>query len=195
VRERLLASATPGCTVVVVDLTGAQNPSDAGTNLAFTLAETCRVRLLLPGATSGFADHVRSTLRLSRSLEPGVYRSGGMPELEVVLRDESALPSTPGWPADQPSRDGQTMTVVAMPPTATRSDCLAAARRGDLVILVVARSRTTSTAITRMVEDLAEMGKSVHGSVLVDRQRSLEIQPLKSRPVLARIRRMEGAKG
>lgn len=179
-RERLLATLDEGSNLVVVDLTTEGEPSDVGVNLAVVMAEGRRpVRLILPQHHGGqFVSHVRTALGLSvkrRSDGRVVYASKRVGSLSVVV-------STGGAKDDEPSASALAsllsertedclMTVIALPPNASRSLRLSAGRLGHSIILVANRHGTSGTAVRELSAELAAIGATVHGSVLVPKDR------------------------
>jgi capsular polysaccharide biosynthesis protein len=155
VREQIAALSLERPVITVVDLTRQSEPSDLAANLAVSFAETGReVDLLLPGHTDDF---VR---RLAQALEAGAARPGGTGPLAGPV-----LTVTPSTAAR--AGGGSKVTLVMLPPEASRSVTLAAARWSHTAVFVVRRRRTRSAQLGSVSSDLRAMHASVVGTVMV----------------------------
>lgn len=181
-RERLLAAVPEGANLVVADLTKGNHPSDVAVNLAIALTEGQRlVRLVLPQHNvSEFVERIVTTLDLAidkRSPLGNTYLSRRIGTLHVVVSSGGAGDQEPfatDLGALLANHDvDYFMTVVALPPDASRSLRLSAGRLAQSIILVANRRGTTTMAVRDLSEELAAVGATVHGSVLVPKHRSL----------------------
>ncbi|CUR55115.1 hypothetical protein NOCA2230035 [metagenome] len=179
-RERLLAALPAEAQILAVaDLTPGSTPSDVAVNLAAAFAGTGRkVNLAMPDVDPDFLAAVIKAFDLKPVNDSSGVRSYQNTLLTVIVPVSGALPLEAGEafvarsladPAHLPD-----LTLIALPPNAERSQLLAAGRLGHSLILVVAKGGTTRKRVERLAEELAAVGATVHGTVLVPRGRRLE---------------------
>ncbi|MGC4110228.1 MAG: hypothetical protein QM747_07345 [Nocardioides sp.] len=185
-RERLLATITPGGNLVVMDLVVRDRPSDIAVNLALSMVERGDpVRLVLPDYTDAHMRLIERVLDLEpdgTTSDASTYSSRLAPGLVVIATREDLALGAPGARLGNilsTSRQSGLTTLVAMPPTAPRSLWLTAGRLGHSIILVAARRETRVRAVRQLVEELQAVGAVIHGSVLVPRRRSVDMKAAK----------------
>ncbi|MBZ5739735.1 Wzz/FepE/Etk N-terminal domain-containing protein [Nocardioides mangrovi] len=154
--ERLLAARghEPGATTVV-DLTTGEHPTVA-VNLALGLAASVTGPVLVVLA--------EGEARLAAELVAD-HHGRAVPSPFPAI-GPTAVRLGRGVPASQVDTTPPEYVVVALPPDASRSTVLAAARRTGGVVAVVECRRTRSGTLRSLEEDLSSVGAPVVGSVL-----------------------------
>jgi capsular polysaccharide biosynthesis protein len=173
-RERLLVALPPGSVLAVADITGAEDSSDVGVNLALAYAETGRrVQLVLPDRTSALLEHLRLSLRLpERSLDsPGLHQFPGMPLTVLVPEASSTDPARTDY-LETLAFNSAEITVVVLPPNVPMSVPMAAGRLGHHLISVVPRGGRWEV-LEELSAELAGVGAEIVASVVVPRRRQL----------------------
>jgi non-specific protein-tyrosine kinase len=174
VRELLFATMPADSPVVAVaDISKGQTLPDVAVNLAHSVAETGRsVDLVVADASQDTLDTIIGALELAPEQgSAGARRfcgevAGGRLSLiapsagTVGLNGASAGSHTPG----------SSMTVIAVPQNAAHSSLLAAGRLGHTVVLVASKG-TSQDKVKETTHDLAVVGATVSGTVLVSRRR------------------------
>lgn len=179
VRELLFATMPDDPPVVAVaDLSTGASVPDVAANLALTAVETGRsVHLVMADADKDAVDLAVRSLGLTpvRS-EDGTRRftstaHGAALTVSAPARGTLSQMDTAG--GAEGIDGGSAMTVIAVPQGAARASLLAAGRLGHAVVLVVSKGGTTAATVNQAAKELAVVGATVNGSVLVPRKRKL----------------------
>lgn len=176
IRELLFAtmSGNPPA-VAVADLTEGDSSADVAVNLAYCLAETGRqVDLVLADAAPEALDDIVGALGLTQEAgPPGTRRYTGTVhggQLNVVAPPGGTV-ALDACTGSRPKGASSSVTVLAVPQGAARSSLLAAGRLGHAVVLVVSKGGTRHDEVSRTAKELAVVGATVNGTVLVDKNR------------------------
>ncbi|MGA8210921.1 MAG: Wzz/FepE/Etk N-terminal domain-containing protein, partial [Nocardioidaceae bacterium] len=182
-RERLLAVLpVDGAVVAVADVNRHGLPTDIAVNLAIVTAQVgLRVNLVLPE----HAPEVVRALRVRLGLSPTATGARVVsPRFEgVSVSVLGATDTDSGVSADEitdllAGRDDEAdLTVVALPPSCSRSLRLSAGRLGHAFVLVVSERDTRIEQVAALATELTAVQAVVHGSVLVPRERHLPLDP------------------
>lgn len=180
-RERLLVTLpTRNAVLAVADVGRARVPSEVAFGLALAMVETGRtVELILADYPESFLDRLRAELDLTPDATAPVrgarrLSSGMMPRLRVTaIGGEAQGESTAGLLTALLASEGPRadLTLVSLPPRAPHSLRLAAGRVGHAMVLVASRLNTHIDDITRVAQEMSDVGAVVHGTVLVPHRR------------------------
>jgi len=176
VRERLLATMPDNPpTVAVADLTTSGRIPDVAVNLADTFAEAnWLVDLVLGDADEELIGLLTSSLGLTP-----VEDRGGVPRYTrssdgmcLVVPPPGVMPPPQGTVRKEPAAK-PLVTVIALPRGASESVLLTAGRMGHSIVLVVSRSGTRRSTVTKVSQELAVVGARIHGTIFKPRPRRL----------------------
>lgn len=169
-RERLLAGARPGDTVVVMDASHQGHISPTVLNLAVLTAQSGhRVQLIAPEGPQ----QVRA--RLSGLLDPGeneaemLDSSGALQFVSVTdVGDESQrdLLVTQEVAAAIESAGRRTLTLLALTTDAPQASLLAALRVSQAMVLVAREKSTTSTEVSWLRREAGGIGALIIGAII-----------------------------
>lgn len=185
-RERLLATMPLDDPVLsVIEVNQGNEQLDVSVSLARAIAATgATVNLVVPAHSHSIVDAVRDSLGPVELKEENAwrrYRGPVVPGLTLCVPSPNALRGE--TPVDlvadllKARASGGVMTLLALPPTASRSLRLAAGRLGHAVVLVVSEGETKIDQLARLADELRAVGATVHGSVLVPKGRRTSIDP------------------
>lgn len=183
-RERLLAAVGPDRRVLaVVDGTSGPAASDVPVNLAVVLSEVSRVEVVLAETPTDYVSELRRVLDLRSLRDDDLGETLGtqrLPMLDVYLpHPDPAVDGTTGGVrsavGEHPLDDQY--TVLALPPTASAANRLAAARVADAVVVVIEQQATRIDDLAQVVAEAREVGAQVVGVVVVPSGRTL-VMPL-----------------
>lgn len=182
VREHLLAAISSNNAVVsVAEVTTHHEPTDIAVNLAVEMADagvpTDLVLAEFPPATVAL---IRAALgmRISVPTQPEAARfeSFAHPGLRMFVHgptEEGMNPSTAFVSGLPKLSDGDTaaMTIIALPPRASRSLILASGRLGTAVMTVGVIGSTRKSELAELIDDLASVNADLIGTVLLTSRR------------------------
>ncbi|UMG91346.1 hypothetical protein [Nocardioides sp. TF02-7] len=183
VREHLLAATPPGTAVVsVADVSTQEEPTDVAVNLAVELAAAdVPTELVLAEYPERTVDEIRSALVLRRrdAVADGVttYESKARPGFRVHVPDPTADAANPATMFVSRVRElaesgaVAPMTIVALPPRASRSLVLAAGRLGTSVITVCTAGSTRKRDLADVADELVSVNATLQGTVLLRHRR------------------------
>lgn len=178
-RERLLATLPVEDPVLsVIEVNRGNEQLDVHVKLARSIvASGLSVELIMPEHSGEALLALRAALDLKLFKETESWsqlRTAQVPGLTVTIAKSGARG---GEPADlvaerlRTRSAGLGVTMIALPPDASRSLRLVSARLGHAVILVVSDAETRIDQLSRLSTELRAVGAVVHGSVLVPRGR------------------------
>ena len=183
VREHLLADIPDDRAVLsVVEVASQEAPTDVAVNLAVEMASAgLAIELVLAEYPRATIDRIEWALELHqrRNVSPDVstYASGTYADLRVHVpgaTHDTANPST-AFVARLRSlaKAGELapMTIIALPPRASRSLTLAAGRLGTSVVTVCIAGNTRRRALSEVADELASVKALIHGTVLLSHRR------------------------
>lgn len=176
-RERLLASTDSDLGVLaVIDESINWSDSDVGHALAVVLAQAGHdVELVVMGATHAQQERMEGELKLvSGGLDDSAtFSSQLIPSLRVIYPASGADDSnTDDYVTDavrhrvQDRLPGATMVLV-LPPHASASSRLAAARLSQNAFIVAEHRRTAIATLAERAQEFADVNTNYHGVVLV----------------------------
>lgn len=182
VREHLLAAIPSAHAIVSVAEVAAHNePTDVAVNLALEISEagvtTDLVLAEYPPSTVAF---IRASLGMRLSVptipDASVFESLSHPLLRMFVPGPTADGQNPSTSfvsglTRRADADAATMTVIALPPHASRSLILAAGRLGTAVITVCGVGSTRKSELGGLIEDLDSVNADLKGSVLLKHRR------------------------
>lgn len=182
-REHILAGIPDHHSVLsIAEITGQHEPTDVAVNLAVELAVAgVTTELVLAEYPEATTARIKTGLDLIRtgSATPGVatFRSATTSKLIVHVpgpTDQTNNPSTTfvsGLSSRARLADVAPLTVIALPPHASRSLTLAAGRLSTSVVTVCISGHTSKRALTELAEELDSVNADLRGSVLLNRRR------------------------
>ncbi|MDN5853244.1 MAG: hypothetical protein L0K86_10435 [Actinomycetia bacterium] len=182
-RERLLSASGTRRVIAIIDGTRGPTPSDVPVNLAVVLTETSpRVEAILPECPTEYVSALEDLLELKslRDDERGeTLGARQLTGLDVYLPhpDKAAIDDdTTGVVRSVvgAQRDPDQFTVIALPPSASAANRLAAARMADVVIMVIEEQTTRIDDIAQVVAEAREVGARVVGVIVVPSGRTTD---------------------
>jgi capsular polysaccharide biosynthesis protein len=182
VREHLLAAIPLKDAVVsVAEVTTNNEPTDVAVNLAVEMADagvpTDLVLAEYPAATVAI---IRAALGMRISLpslqDASRFESISHPGLRMFVpgpTEEGENPSTAFVSRLPQSGDGEAapMTIIALPPGASRSLILASGRLGTAVVTACVVGNTRKGELAELIEDLTSVNAELAGTVLLTNRR------------------------
>lgn len=182
-REHLLAVLPAEHSILAVaDVSRRAAPSDVALNLAVAMAEAgVRTELVLAEYPDWILERIEEPLQLTSkgTAAPRVRRwaSAAYDELVVDLPEpaEGRLDPSASFVTELLRNGGtaeQGLTIIALPPRASRSLVLASGRLGHSVLLVAQRRATSKKDLADVADELATVDAVVHGTVLQGGRRS-----------------------
>ena len=184
-RERVLSSMTGDQPILTVADLGGHNATDVAVNLALAMTEIDQtVELVLPEHPPVLLKRIGALLGCGPWKTVDGHRQGETkrhPLLRVTVPGTDAALTEPasslltGMLSD-PARRAD-VTIIAIPPTASQSLRLAAARIGHSFLLVLRERESRIDVIADLVTQLSAVEGVVHGSVLVPRERAIDLDP------------------
>ena len=183
-RERLLSASGTRRVIAIIDGTRGPTPSDVGVNLAVVLTETShRVEAILPEWPTEYVSALEDLLDLKslRDDERGeTLGARHLTSLNVYLPhpDAAAIDGdTTGVVRSVigAQHDPDQFTVIALPPSASAANRLAAARMADAVLMVIEEQATRIDDIAQVVAEAREVGARVAGVIVVPSGRTTHV--------------------
>lgn len=182
-RERLLAAAGTRRVVALIDGTRGPAASDVPVNFAAVLTETSsRVEAILPECPSEYVSELERVLELKslrddeRGETLGARRLTGL-DVYLPHPDDAAIDDdTTGVVRSVvgAQRNPDQFTVIALPPSASAANRLAAARIADAVVMVIEEQATRIDDIAQVVAEAREVGSRVVGVIVVPSGRATD---------------------
>lgn len=181
-RERLLASLPADDPVLsVAEVNSGHENLDVEVNLALAIAASgIPVELIVPEHSEACVWAVRRALGMRVVRQHGAWQQlAGEAHSRLTLRVPTDKARQRTLPVDivadllRGDQGPQGMTLIALPPGASRSLILTAGRLGHAVVLAVTESETRIDQLARVATELTAVGATVHGSVMLPRGRRM----------------------
>lgn len=181
-RERLLASLPRDNAVLsVMEVNRGHEQLDIHVKLARSIvASGVPVELIVPEHSRQSVDALHEVLGLKASRQSTGWqhlRTPLTPGLTVTLDSHKGRGGAPADLVAERLRSGSEepgLTLIALPPEASRALRLVSGRLGHAVVLIVSEGETRIDQLARLSTELRAVGAVVHGSVLIPRGRRLD---------------------